>query len=144
MAAFSFFLSFSTLSGFSNAWAQVPATTDSITVPGGGHCADRDKDTDCWATVSHCSPRRRAGLLQPQGSAQPAGEVHFLPFRALDEGVVLKDAGRQSQPEARVCRAGLAFSDPSWDAQARIPSEQLESPDCDCDSLGQELQGRGG
>lgn len=75
--------------------------------------------------LSHCSPRGCAGLLQPQGSAQPAGEVHFLPLRALDEGVVLKDARHQSQPETQACSGGLAISDPS----------------CDYESLGQVSQG---
>lgn len=111
---------------------------EAATVPTG----TRTQTAGRW--LSHCSPRGCAGLLQPQGSAQPTGEVHFLPFRALDEGVILKDAGRQSQPEAPVCSGGLAFSDPSREAQAGLPSEQLESPACDYDSLGQDLQGRGG
>lgn len=84
---------------------------EAATVPTG----TRTQTAGRW--LSHCSPRGCAGLLQPQGSAQPASEVHFLPFRALDEGVVLKDAGRQSQPEAQVCSGGLAFSDPSGDAR---------------------------
>lgn len=73
----------------------------------------RTQNAGRW--LSHCSPRGCTGLLQPQGSAQPAGEVHFLPLRALDEGVVLKDAGRQSQPETQACSGGLASSDPSCD-----------------------------
>lgn len=83
---------------------QVPCTTHSFTVPRGGHCADRDKGTEAarqWR--SHCSARGCAGLLQPQGSAQPAREVHLLPLRALDEGMVLKETRRQSGPGPQPC-----------------------------------------
>lgn len=76
-----------------------PLPQHSITVPRGGHC----RTQTAGRMRSHCSPRGCAGLLQAQGSAQPAGEVHFLPLGALDESVVLKDAGYQSQPQTQAC-----------------------------------------
>jgi hypothetical protein len=61
-----------------------PATTNSITVPrGSGHCADRDKDTDCWAlavtlqsawvcwaasAAGFCTASRRSPLPPPQSA----------------------------------------------------------------------------
>ena len=92
------------LFGFQMHGSRSPATTHSSTVPSGGHRADRDKGTEAvgrWR--SHCSARGCAGLLQPQGSAQPACEVHLLPLRALDEGVVLKEARCQSWPVPQPC-----------------------------------------
>lgn len=85
---------------------------EAATVPTG----TRTQTAERW--LSHCSPRGCAGLLQPQGSAQPASEVHFLPLRALDEGMVLKDAERQSQPENQACSGGLAVSDPACDYES--------------------------
>lgn len=92
--------------------------------------------------LSHCSARGCARLLQPQGSAQPAGEVHLLPLRAFDEGMVLKEAGYQSQPESPALprwpgtlSGGCAQPPPA--PVHKLPLEELHIP-----GLGQVLQGK--
>lgn len=91
-------LSFSILFGFANARKQVPCHNTASPSPGAATVPTGTRTEAIGRWLSHCSARGCAGLLQPQGSAQPACEVHLLPLGVLDEGVVLKEAGHQSQP----------------------------------------------
>lgn len=53
-----------------------------------GRAGGQDTDSSL-ARLSHGGPRGRAGLVQTQRLAQPAGKIHFLHLGPFDEGVIL-------------------------------------------------------